>query len=488
MIYRNLVALGALLAAGVLVACGGGGGGSSTVPGSATNAGSGGSGSLPAGDALVTLTITKPASSSSGSATSRSPKYIAPNTSSISFLLLDNNGSPASGATTQGPFAIASGSPGCTTDQAGDVTCSFGIDAPIGSDIFLATTFTSTTGAAGTQNGSGAVALSVVENASNAANLTLSGPIAQVVLAASNPALWDGNGSYYSPGAASAARKPQVAASPTAAPTPVTSTRIFVIAEDAAGNVILNPTTYNQPIILTLSDGSGPANLTLANAPAAITGSTCSASSTSVNAGTIQVCSPADVVTLALNTSASLQYQYLTEPTITASLGSPPTGFTAAVLSITDEDFPTPTISFSPTSTSASPIAILGACPSSTPYADCSGSQAQYCYDFYDGYCYGGYYTNPVVPSNAGTQYVTISETYYYGSFSITNLTDPNNLNGYPSGDPSCQNVVSATMSEPDQVAIEPLGPGFCNITVSDTNGLTSTIYVSVTTTTVNGQ
>ena len=96
----------------------------------------------------------------------------------------------------------------------------------------------------------------------NAANLTLQGAIQSVLIVSNNASnednLWNGYGSYYPITYAqyqqdSIHRKAAQLATPAPNPSAVSSERLFIIAEDANGNTIFNPTTYNQNIILTLS-------------------------------------------------------------------------------------------------------------------------------------------------------------------------------------------------------------------------------------------
>jgi hypothetical protein len=320
LIQIRLLSVLALIA--LAAACGGGGGGgTATVP----SAGGGGTTTVtvtptpaagpPAGQAAVRFSISVPKTGTS-SVTRRSPKFVDPNTQSLTLTLIQANGQSVNGSV-QGPFNLVSGAPGCTST--GTLTCTFSINAPITStgqtDVFLANTFSSPNAVG--PLGSGAVSLSVVQNTVNTANLTLSGPVASVTTVSNNSAnfdtLWDGL-NFFLPLPASllnnnnqaakartrgaAARHPLVLAS--AAPTPIPSERIFIIATDALGNVILNPTQYNQPIQLTLGLNFGTANVTLSDTPPS--GLTCpgSGTSTSTDQGSVLVCSPSDVVTLSI--------------------------------------------------------------------------------------------------------------------------------------------------------------------------------------------
>jgi hypothetical protein len=269
---------------GLVTACGGGGGGGGTLaPGSSASTPTSPptlppSGSATAGPTLqMSLTVTIPGKKSSSRA--RGPQYIAPNSGSMTLTLLSVNGATVQ-ATAQGPYNLVPGptNPNCVAGT--NTTCTFQISAPVGNDIFLANTFAAGSGAA---LGSGAIVLSVRQNATNTANLSLTGPVASVQLFSAATTLYNGNPvpapsnsdeSLLRGGGAQAqavhkarvaalasqstvtagVRKPAGAAATPApvAPT-VTTTRLFVIALDANGNQIINPTTFDVPINLVLS-------------------------------------------------------------------------------------------------------------------------------------------------------------------------------------------------------------------------------------------
>ena len=460
---RSILALAALA---ILAACGGGGGGGSSV-GAGSNAvptvppatSAPTAANLPAGMGRAQFSITVPGKGSA--ATARQPKAVAAGTQSIVMTLLQNNGAAASG--TPQAFALTSGTPGCST-VGGNLTCTFGVDAPVGTDIFLATTYSSTNQAAGTQLGSGAVQLTVVQNATNTANLTLTGPIQSVVVAANNTNLWNGVGNFFTAAfftqtLTSAQRQPKVLASPTpfpsssptTAPTAVPSARLFVIGQDASQNIILNPAPYNQPVTLTLSLGTvpcpngspgpaspGPANVTLSVTPAL---SGFSAQSTSVDGGTVQVNSPADLVTLAMipgvpSPMFCFGLGFANFPVVTASLNPPPAGFTPASFPFTVQANPMP-----------GPIVL-----------DQTLIQIG----------------TPQFPLGQYV-YVNISEVGYSGPFSV----DPSACNG------------AVTTGQLNNTQFYVYGNSVtpqCSVVVSDSNGQTATLKVSVTTTTVTGQ
>jgi hypothetical protein len=297
----------------VLAACGGGGGGGATTPATTQQ-------QVPTGDAPASFSITVPAGSGSSSVSRRSPKYVAPGTQSLTLTLLQTNGTPVT-STPLGPFNLVAGSAGCSAVNVTPLTCTFSIDAPIGTDVYIANTY-SGTNAVGPL-GSGAVALSVALNSSNSANLVLSGPVASVIAFSGNSqfnsTVWNGVGYYtsyaycYNPYivcSESAARRPAglPSSSPSASPTAPASEQFYFNARDSAGNIILNPTTYNQPIIVTLNyiDGSA-ANVTLSDVPP--TGFGTPEPVVSANGSSVQVLSPADLVTLSfVPTVPSLYY------------------------------------------------------------------------------------------------------------------------------------------------------------------------------------
>src|SRR5271165_2036410 len=143
---RYLIGLGFLL---LVAGCGGGGGGGGSLPAAssggaiapsspATNAPSGGATAPP--NVTMSLTVTIPGKKSSSRA--RGPQYIAPNSGSMTLTLLTVNGVAVTG-TAQGPYNLTPGptNPNCVV--ATNTTCTFQISAPVGTDIFLANTYSS---------------------------------------------------------------------------------------------------------------------------------------------------------------------------------------------------------------------------------------------------------------------------------------------------------------------------------------------------------
>jgi hypothetical protein len=92
---------------------------------------------------------------------------------------------------------------------------------------------------------------------------------------------------------------------PTVAPA-ATSARVFVIALDAAGNQIINPTTFDIPITLTLGlSGTPPSLVTLSVAYAGLSSTDSGTASTSADGGTITIYAPTDQVTMSISPSAT---------------------------------------------------------------------------------------------------------------------------------------------------------------------------------------
>jgi hypothetical protein len=364
--YARLSTLRLLLALAFVAsvaACGGGGGGGTLPGGSSLGTGSGGGSttSTPAPGAsagpmqTMALTVTIPGKKSAARA--RGPQYIAPNSGSMTMTLLTVNGVAASGAA-QGPFNLTASptNTACTANPNG-TTCTFQISAPVGTDIFLANTYTSSNGT-GQSLGSGSVLLSVRLNATNSANLSLTGPVSSVQIVTTTPTLSNGNpptnssdsdsqvsvvrsGSPASKASfaklrrgrltAQSKRKAQSAGTsvrrplliaPAVSPTPpplATSSRIFVIALDAAGNQIINPTTFDIPINLTLALNGTPAGaVTLTVAYAGLTGEPTSNASTSTDGGVVAVLAPSDQISMTLGSQTSSSVTPMA-PTIIAS-------------------------------------------------------------------------------------------------------------------------------------------------------------------------
>lgn len=308
---RNL-ALAALAAVAILVDCGGGGGGGSAVAPTGSTGGSVSTPSTlvaPAGTLKATMKITIPHATTSSSS-SRKVKMIPSNTQSIVFTLVQTTGTGLAPGTVQGPFGLTATSPGCSADTLGNVTCQVPINAPVGSNIFTADIYSSTNAAAGTQLGSGAVQFSVAQNAANTTSISLNGPIAQIVLATNCPstnlstnfsffanACIMGDYATFLSDTSSTARKPATLASVVPF---LSSVRVYVIATDTSGNLIVNPTVYDQPVTLELvgqpllSLGVNYAGVSLPFTSGATT------AATTTNGGLIQLWSPLDSVSVSI--------------------------------------------------------------------------------------------------------------------------------------------------------------------------------------------
>lgn len=477
------------------------------------------------------------------------------------------NGSP------QGPFNLSpTNNPSCTSGASG-TTCTFQISAPVGTDIFVATTYTSNNGT-GQALGSGSVKLSVALNSTNTASLTLAGPVASVQLFGAafldngnpSPAPTNtgcGEGCAILRRAAAARRHPQYAATPapTPSPTPVpiiTSTRVFVIALDAQGNQIINPTTFDIPIQIQLSlNGLTPSTVTLTATYSGLPGEPTGNASTSNDGGTVTVYAPTDVVTLELNAGAlasggpSVVANYTPQgggpssstPLVFTVLAPPPAaqfGLTATPPPMGINQSATQTITVFNTGTAATSGQIVVDDYLDTYYAgltfnNTNGTSAVwtcsflYGYDveclsstaipagaaapqilvsvtptlatntsYEDVYVSGGNavnqnleaYTSPVIVSGCSgtgialcpssismlgldTDYVSVNESGYSGTFSVTA--------------PLCSGIANVSISG-STVTVTGTAAGTCSATISDTNSNTANLPIQVTTSTVTGQ
>jgi hypothetical protein len=218
----RLLAFAAITA---LTACGGGGGSASapavkTAPTSAPI--TSGTGLAPA-----SFSIKIPAASSSS--ISRRTQTVNAATTNMTFTLLKTTSTVAP---TPAPanFDISAASPLCAAVAGGGRTCTIGVSAPIGSDIYSVQTFD----AGGNKLGSSAVNLTVLQNVANSATISLGGTIAAVVatsLSPIGPIELDNTGG----------QGPK-------------STRVLIIGIDSSGNVILTPDTFSSPVNLIFSN------------------------------------------------------------------------------------------------------------------------------------------------------------------------------------------------------------------------------------------
>lgn len=310
---RRFLAFAVLGGVAALAACGGGGGSSAptvriTAAPVATLAPSG------AGLAPASFSIKIPRSSTSGF--SRRTLTVNAATTSISFTLLKTDAAGISASQTPvATFDVSGNSPLCTT-VSGVSSCTLGISAPIGNDIYSIQTFDVN----GNKLGSGAVNIRVLLNVANTASISLGGTLASVLVTTGVPAggysnnytQLDASGVY---GAA--------------------SLRVYVIGFDNAGNVIVTPDTYSQPISLTFDMPLGQyysdskARRPLATAlppPAALAlnvtyGSGATSAQTTDIGSAVLVTSPNDIITLTVIQPGP---QYWTYTSLLASVGTPP--------------------------------------------------------------------------------------------------------------------------------------------------------------------
>jgi hypothetical protein len=156
------------------------------------------------------------------------PHYISPSTASLSISI--NGATPAISNLTpqsQGCTAIASGT-----------QCTVMLPAvPTGNDTFVISTFDALNGT-GNELSTGTVTQAIVPAQANAVNVTLDGIVTQIVLALQN-------------------FNPQ---SPPAEGTK-TSLGVTVMAQDADGNTIVGPGSYDNPITMSDTDASGTTSL-----------------------------------------------------------------------------------------------------------------------------------------------------------------------------------------------------------------------------------
>jgi hypothetical protein len=519
---RTSLALAAVAVVAILAACGGGGGGSSAgAPAGITGAPGTTAPTLvaPAGTLKATLNIRVPAGAATSS-TSRSIKLVPSNTKAIVFSLLQTTGAGLAPGSVQGPFGLTATSPGCSQDAQSNVNCSLQINAPIGDNIFTADIFSSPTAAAGTKVGSGAVKFSVVANATNSAQISLNGPIAKILLVSDCPAtnvpffftnaciLGDVNFFNHQQLAATA-RQGQAIQLKQVVSTPLLQTlRIVVIALDASGGVIVNPTVYDQPITLELLSQPNPPSMLALNASyssVSLPFTNVASASTAANGGTIQLWSPLDVATVTLVPNAV----GIVEGYVFSSIGtsvpvpvSSPFSFPsaspsmgpyllvgAAMQGATPSPSPTPTPGpltftnpqnypvvigidpqFTTTNGTANPTEFIADFPAPVPSLASPGPALPITFTFglTSNYAYTGTYTF----TDGGT---------YPGcaaSFDIMTLPGTITASGVPFQSTSFPLTLIAT------------SPGTCSITAQDSNGNTSVldIFIERSTLIINGR
>jgi streptogramin lyase len=179
--------------------------------------------------ALLRATFTMHWGGTQPQAALRTPKYIAATTRSIAIFV---NGGPA-----QITNAPPIGQP---------QTTSITIDAPAGTDSFTIAAYDATNGV-GTVLSHAVFSQQIASGVANALSASLNGVVSKASVSLSNA----------TPPAGTAA-----------------TSAVNVTAFDPDGNVIVGPTDYDHPVLLTNSDGSGVTSLsttTVANASAAVT-------------------------------------------------------------------------------------------------------------------------------------------------------------------------------------------------------------------------
>jgi hypothetical protein len=217
--FRSLTRGAAFAGVLTLAACGGGGGGGvSTVPSTHPT-----TAPTPTGPtAQVTLRIDTSTVTTSSSRT-RSPKFISPNTQSVTVAL--------QGGPVLANVNITPSSPNCVNG-----TCSITLNAPVGTDTFVITTWDGPNGT-GNQLSTATTVATVVQNATNTIAVALGGVVASATVIL-------GSGSVPAGTAATVS--------------------VTVAAYDAQQNLIIGPGNYSSPVTLTNSDTSGVTHLSAA--------------------------------------------------------------------------------------------------------------------------------------------------------------------------------------------------------------------------------
>jgi hypothetical protein len=218
----NTLRIAAIVSLSVVTACSGGGGG--TVAPAAPVA------AVPSGAGQAALTIVVPAAGSKPSATSRAPRYVSPSSAALQIAV--NADAPTT-------YGLTPQSPGCAV-QAGNVTCTFMIAAPSGSNT-IALTLVDGVGKVLSRN---VVTASLVAGAVTPLGVTLAAVPASVIVVPGAGSAVDGTAPPYR----AAGLFPQA---------------IQVEALDADGNVIIGP---GAPAVTNVSVTSGGAYATVAPA------------------------------------------------------------------------------------------------------------------------------------------------------------------------------------------------------------------------------
>jgi hypothetical protein len=261
--------------------------------------------------------------------------------------------------------------------------------------------------------------------------------------------------------------------------------RLFVIALDANGNEIVNPTVYDQPISLgLLTDNTGLMQLNAAYASISQASAGATSASVTANGGIVQLWSPLDQATLTLAPNVSaFQTAVIVAGIGTLSLSSP-----SPIPSSLPSSLPSPL----PT-TSPAPFLYVGAdnrlgMRLSYSYYQSSSSAtitaATNTLQFYNT-CGG----NTGYPCFASVS-VDVFEPDYFNGFTIDTTTDPR-CAGTGNG-PIV--VITPYYSDNSGFYISPettgtaQNPARCTVYVRDDHGGAIPINTSVTTTSVIGQ
>ena len=268
-IYRPLVTFAAIVA---LALAGCSGGGRSVIP--PATGGTGTAVLTPAADALK-VTIRIPATGASAAA--RKPAYVSPSTNGIAITVY-----PALATPPPSPTAVAdvsASSPNCTNNPDGSRTCQISVQAPIGNDFFIVTTYDQVPAGGvpqGAQLSTATLQYQVRAGQVNTLPLTLNGIIATVVL---------GPTGYLVPAS------PQTLS-------------LSVNAKDADGNIIIGPGNYSSPISLSISgDPNGTTTLSLSQ----VTSPATSALTINYNGGNIATVTITGAAAGAISATTTLQ-------------------------------------------------------------------------------------------------------------------------------------------------------------------------------------
>jgi hypothetical protein len=290
----RLLAFATLTAIAALAACGGGGGSAST-PGVAVTAAPIVT-APPAGSGLAPASFSIQIPGTGASGISRRVQAVSASTATVSFTLLKTDAVGVTVPSAAVTFDVSSTSALCVAGTAGARACTVGIAAPLGNDIYSVQTFDKN----GAKLGSSAVNLKVLANVANTATISLGGTLAGVVittLASISFGFVELN----------AGLGP-------------TSARAIVIGVDNAGHVILTPDTFSTPITLsllnadTLNTGStrrhprvvttaAPTPTLQVSVTSAATGAV--TSMTDISGTSLSVTSPGDIVNITALTPQS---------------------------------------------------------------------------------------------------------------------------------------------------------------------------------------